>query len=1009
MTIRKYFLISFLVLCFVFSNSLICASEKPEIVAAPLTTVQLTDSEQAWLQQNPIIKVANEMDWPPFDYNEIGVPKGLSIDYIKLLAGKVGFEIKFVYGHTWPELVQLFKQKKLDILPAFYRNIDREEFTLFTAPYYKGKLGVFVRSLDSSIQSNGDMVGKRIGIQTAHGSIGMIKQMIPGIKFVQMDSNGQLVQALATHKLDAIIGNPFLFYYFAKEYQITNIRRIDFIQMNKEQQLASSLHIGVRKDRPSLHALLVKAMTSVSDQEMRTMENKWILQTPVAVGQIEFNKEEASWIRAHPVIHVGIMEAWPPMDFVDDFGKPQGIGVDFIELINKRLGGRLAIVPGPWKDIYDRVKHKQLDALMGITPRENRKPYFNFTRPYSTIPHVIVARKDVPYHSSLEELSGKTVALEKGFFIISHLRENHPDIRIKEYAATGDALDAVSKREADAYVGNRAVASYLMEKELLNNLQIQGKIKATVSINSIGVRKDWPELAAILDRALISLTRNEVRAIYRKWGGIGDNEKLGLEWISLAPEEKAWIKDHPVIRVAADSGWAPVEFVDEDGELKGVSIDYLKRISKKLGVELQFKKDVTWQEAVHMLRRRELDIFSAVAETPERKTFASFTKPYLSFPVSVFTKGDVPYISNLGELAGRKVAVIQGYAVAEFLKREYPQIEIVEVQNVADALVRLQSEKVFAYLGSILITSHYIRKGGHTNLKVAGQTTFKYELAMAARSDWPILTGLLQKALDAIDEEERNAIFRKWIAATYEQRVDYSLIWKVVLGALLLFTVFLFWNRRLSNEVSKRRRAEEALEKYSEQLEQRVSERTHQLRESEEKYRTIIEDIEDGYYEVDLTGNFTFFNDSMCKIGGYPKNELMGMNYRQYTDEEAAEKIYQNYNKIHTTGKPTKGFEWRVIRKDGSEGHMETSISLINDIGGKPIGFRGIARDITERKRGEEKLKKAYEKVEAKVEERTKSLKQEAEKLARMNKLFVDRELRMKELKEEIKKLKRKM
>lgn len=218
--------------------------------------------------------------------------------------------------------------------------------------------------------------------------------------------------------------------------------------------------------------------------------------------------------------------------------------------------------------------------------------------------------------------------------------------------------------------------------------------------------------------------------------------------------------------------------------------------------------------------------------------------------------------------------------------------------------------------------------------------------------------------------------------------------------------VFYFFKRSRDKQ---QERAEEALEKYSEQLEQRVSERTNQLRESEEKYRTIIEDIEDGYYEVDLAGNFTFFNDSMCKIGGYPKNELMGMNYRQYTDEEAVEKIYQNYNKIYTTGKPTKGFGWRVIRKDGSEVHLETSISLINDKEGKPIGFRGIARDITERKRGEEKLKKAYEKVEAKVEERTKSLKQEAEKLAKMNKLFVDRELRMKELKEEIKKLKRRM
>jgi len=215
--------------------------------------------------------------------------------------------------------------------------------------------------------------------------------------------------------------------------------------------------------------------------------------------------------------------------------------------------------------------------------------------------------------------------------------------------------------------------------------------------------------------------------------------------------------------------------------------------------------------------------------------------------------------------------------------------------------------------------------------------------------------------------------------------------------------------QRLIRSERKRKEAEEALGKYSEQLEQRVSERTDGLQESEEKYRTILENIEDGYYEVDIAGNFTFFNDSTCKIFGYSKDQLMGMNNRDYMDQENAKKVYQLYTKVYNTGEPVKGFEHEFIRKDGTKGHVESSVSLMKNAEGKPIGFRGIARDITERKRGEENLKKAYEEVEAKVEERTKNLKEETEKLERMNRLFVDRELRMKELKEEIKELKRKI
>ncbi len=125
------------------------------------------------------------------------------------------------------------------------------------------------------------------------------------------------------------------------------------------------------------------------------------------------------------------------------------------------------------------------------------------------------------------------------------------------------------------------------------------------------------------------------------------------------------------------------------------------------------------------------------------------------------------------------------------------------------------------------------------------------------------------------------------------------------------------------------------------------------LRESEEKYRSILENIEDGYYEVDMHGNFTFFNDSICKIFGYTKDELIGMNNQQYTDKKTAKKVYQAYNKVYTTGEPVKGLEYEFIRKNGEKGHIGSSISLMKDSKGQSIGFRGIARDITERKLAE--------------------------------------------------------
>jgi PAS domain S-box-containing protein len=149
------------------------------------------------------------------------------------------------------------------------------------------------------------------------------------------------------------------------------------------------------------------------------------------------------------------------------------------------------------------------------------------------------------------------------------------------------------------------------------------------------------------------------------------------------------------------------------------------------------------------------------------------------------------------------------------------------------------------------------------------------------------------------------------------------------------------------------------------------------LLESEEKYRTILENIEEGYYEVDLAGNLTFFNDALCGLYGYTRDELMGMNYRRYVDAEATKTMYRAYNAVYRTGKPDKAFDWDVIRKDGAHRFVEVSISLIRDPTGEPVGFRGIIRDITERKRAEAMLERAYAEVEKQVEERTVELQRE--------------------------------
>ncbi|MEN6375616.1 MAG: PAS domain S-box protein [Smithella sp.] len=125
------------------------------------------------------------------------------------------------------------------------------------------------------------------------------------------------------------------------------------------------------------------------------------------------------------------------------------------------------------------------------------------------------------------------------------------------------------------------------------------------------------------------------------------------------------------------------------------------------------------------------------------------------------------------------------------------------------------------------------------------------------------------------------------------------------------------------------------------------------LKASEERYRTILENIEDGYYEVDLKGELKFFNESLCKISGFSREELMGTKTRQYVDKDTLKKISSIAKEIIQTGEPKKHSDFQILCKDGFKKHIEISSSLIRDFSGKTIGFRGIARDIDERKKAE--------------------------------------------------------
>ncbi len=157
---------------------------------------------------------------------------------------------------------------------------------------------------------------------------------------------------------------------------------------------------------------------------------------------------------------------------------------------------------------------------------------------------------------------------------------------------------------------------------------------------------------------------------------------------------------------------------------------------------------------------------------------------------------------------------------------------------------------------------------------------------------------------------------------------------------VLVLCLFLIFGSHVQYTVNKRKAADDA------------------LRESQEKYRTILESIEEGCFETDIDGNLTFFSNPFLKTLGYSRDELRGRNTSRYTSPDTAEKMNRITERLNEMGKPENVADYDVIRKDGSNVSLELSVSLLKDQDGLPMGYRGILRDVSERKKTEEEKHK---------------------------------------------------
>ncbi|HET9769080.1 MAG TPA: diguanylate cyclase [Thermoanaerobaculia bacterium] len=273
-----------------------------------------------------------------------------------------------------------------------------------------------------------------------------------------------------------------------------------------------------------------------------------------------------------------------------------------------------------------------------------------------------------------------------------------------------------------------------------------------------------------------------------------DPARAPVKW---SPRELAFLQAHGPIRMCVAPDWMPMEGIDHRGQHTGMAADYIRLMARRGGLDVRLVPTKTWEESWALGQRRQCDIFSLLSDVPSRRSFLDFTTPYLEIPGVIATSVKVPFVANLEQVMGERLGHMRGFAGIESLRMRHPGIQLVEVDSYDEGLSKVQRGELFGFIGNMMSIGRVLQENKISDVKIAGRIGDDNLMCVATRNDEPMLREVLQRLVDSIGPQDRQAILNRWVPVRFEQGFDYRRFWQVVGVFVLVAAVTLFWATKL--------------------------------------------------------------------------------------------------------------------------------------------------------------------------------------------------------------------
>jgi len=931
---------------------------------ALITDEERRDINRKWVaatdDKDEALIISIDRAYAPLTFtNAFGKPSGLFVDMWRAWSKETGLQIQF-RATGWRETLDGLKFGDADIHSGLSYTKKRDKWIDFSSQVYETYTRVYHR-IDDYLPADIEAYDSRaIGVWDNTYQEAKLREEYPSANVRDYGSNQELIDALLKGEIDAFLQEEQLM-----EAELDRLGLRAEIAVRQERLFPSTVHAGVLKGNSELLEQINNGFAAIPRESLAELERRWIPNPEnhfykPDTKSTTLSVDEEAWLNAHPVTNIAVTTFIAPIDIVDDEGSYTGFNADLIGLLNKRLG--TTIVPvffNKWPDVVKSATSGKVDGALSFSRTPERDKHMLYTQPYAYDPIVTVIRKEDKRITQKEDIAGKRVSALKGLAFIELIRSAVGDTgEVLEFDNEIDALKALVAGEVDAHISTLIMYGNTQKKEFVPNLRIAVSQNLEGGSLRIAIHKSKPHLFSIIQKGLNSISRTELSELRERWLSPTPRQKAESH-ISLNEEERDWLASNREIRLGIDPSWAPFEFIDKDGKYSGVSSGYIEAAANRLNIKMRPVQGLSWSQVIEAVKTGAIDVLPAVMRTSDREQYLNFSKPYESFPIIIAAHTDLPYFNDLNDLAGYKVGVVKDYYTAEVLARDYLNLTLTRFATLDQGLQALDAGKLDAFVDSLGAITYEISQSRLMNIKITAPTAYKFELAFGVRKDWPELVGILNKVIDDIGDKEKRFIKNTWmtqVKVQYGINLKKIMMWAVPIGAsVVLIIIFVFvWNRRLSREVTERKRAEK------------------ELRISESKYMELVEDANSIILKIDQTGVITFFNEYAQKFFGFTAEEIIGRNIggtlipevdssgadmRRFIEEVALypERYEQNENEN--------------IRKDGSRVWVSWSNrAIFDEESGEVTGILSVGNDITEQKALQEERDEAFQVITSSIE-----------------------------------------